>query len=79
MLHAPYPRYNRAVERRFIGIAEALGVPHLELIDRLAAGGATPNPNYFPRNRHFTPQGHRLIAEALSRFLERERWIPPAK
>jgi len=49
----------------------SLGLPHLELI-----GGLTKSPpgdpNYFPRNRHFTPRGHRLIAEALARFLERE-------
>jgi len=76
LLHVPYPgkkprpEFNRAVEQRFIRIAESLGLPHLELIDRLAES-APGDPNYFPRNRHFTPRGHRLIAEALARFLER--------
>lgn len=75
LLHAPFPRYNRAVEARYAAMAEALKVPHLELIDLLAA--ATPDgPNYFPANRHFTPRGNRLIAEALARFLDRAGMLP---
>lgn len=77
LLHAPFPgrkprpEFNREVQKRFIRIAEALGLPHLELIDRLDES-PSGDPSYFPRNRHFTPRGHRLIAEALARFLERE-------
>ncbi len=70
LMHAPFPRFNRAVETRFRDMARTLDIPALPLIDRLA--GAPPGSlYYFPVNRHFTPEGHGLIARALERFLER--------
>ncbi|MBN2492341.1 MAG: SGNH/GDSL hydrolase family protein [Planctomycetes bacterium] len=76
LLHVPFPRYNRAVERRYVAMAEALSLPHLELIDLLDQHNTPADPTYFPVNRHFTPKGHRLIAEALAAFLARESLLP---
>lgn len=74
LVHAPFPRYNRAVEARIVAIAEGLGVPHLELIDRLErAGHATV---YFPINRHLTPKGNAIVADALVDFLDTNAALP---
>lgn len=74
LMHAPFPRFNREVEKRFIQLANRIDTPYLLLIDRVQ--GATEDaPNYFPVNRHFTPKGNRLIAEALLAFLDANGYL----
>lgn len=65
----------KGIQRRTVSvIAEMLtrsGVEHLDVTPALAARAAAhpEEPLYFVPDGHFTPAGHRAVAEAVQRFL----------
>ncbi len=51
--------------RRVTRVLGELGIPHVDLTPSLAQHGAAES--YFPRDRHLTPLGHRIAAQAITR------------
>jgi hypothetical protein len=63
-----------APNRRLTAFLEAKKIPHLDLapIFRRAAGQPDTPPLHFRHDQHWTPAGHRLAAEAIHEFLQRD-------
>ncbi len=51
--------------RRFAAWAERTAIPFTDLLPALRAAGANDPYLYFPENRHWTPAGHRAVAQVL--------------
>jgi lysophospholipase L1-like esterase len=67
-----------AAPRRCAEIAAEVGVPALDLTDGMAraALGRKGAPFYFPRDRHFTPEGHDVAARLILEELRRRGMVP---
>lgn len=64
-----------AATERFDRALTPLGIPKLDLLPALR--GALPGPDvFFQETVHLTPRGHRVVAEALDRFIEDHRLLP---
>jgi lysophospholipase L1-like esterase len=69
------PEQMAAVQRRVAAIAQAAGVPVLDLLPALAARKQTA---LFLDASHISPAGHAAVAEEISEFLEQQALLPPA-
>jgi lysophospholipase L1-like esterase len=60
---------------RFAAAYAPLGLPTLDLLE---AFRASPHPArmFFERTVHLTPEGHRVAADALIRFIDRQSLLP---
>jgi hypothetical protein len=65
---SPAPGFRREFAR--------MNVPFLDLTPLLPDAADTL---YYPKDRHFNPAGHRFAANAIVRFLESERLVPPCR
>ncbi len=54
-------------------IASALGIPCIDLLPVFREAAARNRVPYFPRNRFFNPEGHRIAADAIARWLVEHR------
>ena len=63
-----------APNRRLTAFLEAANIPYLDLVPvfRQAAGRPETPPLHFRHDQHWTPAGHRLAADAMAEFLQRE-------
>ena len=76
LLPPKYAVYGSALERRsqeattgrIAGILRDLGIEHHDLTPALA-GRASSEVLFFPQDEHFTPAGHRAVAEAVAERL----------
>ena len=58
------------------GWASAAVVPYLDLTPSLRQAVQTStNPVHYPLDGHLTPQGHRVIADAVREWLRQSDWI----
>ncbi len=65
------------MQQRIAAMAERAGLRTLDLLPALRQAYAEHQDLYIPwDNEHFTPQGHKVVAEALQRYLEQEGLVP---
>jgi hypothetical protein len=62
---AAYPRVLRAARETRVGL-DSLGLPTVDLYPPMAEAAGRGEPLFFSRDIHFTVQGNRLVAQALS-------------
>jgi lysophospholipase L1-like esterase len=67
------PWFSATQRRHLAERSAALGLPFVDLSPALQAEARRLEGRellYFPANVHYTPRGHRVVAEALARALE---------
>jgi len=65
--------YDLAMPGRELGKACATaGIPFLDLAPAMKSAAAEGKKLYYPRNQHWTPLGHAVVARRLARFIEDE-------
>jgi hypothetical protein len=71
---APPPTH---MQQRIEAMAKTVGLRTLDLLPALRHAYAANRDLYIPwDNEHFTPQGHKVVAEALDRYLVDEHLVP---
>lgn len=58
------------------GVLAGLGIPHCDLSPALAEAEAGGEACYYRINRHWTPAGHRVVADALARCMGERAGAP---
>jgi lysophospholipase L1-like esterase len=60
---------------RFAEVYAALRLPSVDLLEAFRAT-AQPTRMFFERTVHLTPEGHRVAADALMRFIDEQHLLP---
>jgi lysophospholipase L1-like esterase len=60
-----------AVQPRLRAVCEATGIPLIDPLPELRADAARGALLYYPRDRHLTERGHRIVARVLEREFQR--------
>lgn len=68
-----------APQRAFAAGAEALRIPVVDPYDAFRAASDSGDPPFWQLDAHFTPTGHRLVAEALAARLRSDPRLRPGK
>ena len=67
-----YPLRNIAIEQRLRIICEQQGITYVDLTAPLKDAAVSKSDQlYYPRDRHLTAAGHKVVADALSIVLRR--------
>ncbi len=68
------------MQQRIEAVAKKVGLRTLDLLPAMRRAYAEKPDLYIPwDHEHFSPRGHKVVAEALERYLEAEHLVPPPK